>query len=183
LVPEERDQTGRIDRGERRQGIGRSVGPEGEQSQPMEEKGIRGHAASLGDGVREPAGGVRPGGSLVSCRRPFWQAPVSPMAIDLDTVLRVPDSVLFQQVSDESVLLDMDSEQYFGLDEVGTRIWQLIVEDGRLGDVHVAMLDEYDVDPQVLERDLLDLVGTLAQKGLVVVEGAAGESAPPADAL
>jgi hypothetical protein len=105
------------------------------------------------------------------------------MAIDLDTVLRVPDSVLFQQVSDESVLLDMDSEQYFGLDEVGTRIWQLIVEDGRLGDVHAAMLDEYDVDPQVLERDLLDLVGTLAQKGLVVVEGAAGESAPPADAL
>lgn len=90
------------------------------------------------------------------------------MSLRSDDDLTIPEHVLFQRVSGESVLLDLDNEQYFGLDEIGTRIWQLIAEHGRLGDVYAAMLDEYEVPADVLERDLADLVQALTDKGLLV---------------
>jgi hypothetical protein len=102
------------------------------------------------------------------------------MAIDLDTRLKIPDSVLCQKVSGESVLLDLDTEQYFGLDDVGSRIWSLIVGYGRLRDVRERMHEEYDVDPMILDRDLLDLANQLLAAGLVLIdEGAAADAADP----
>jgi hypothetical protein len=85
----------------------------------------------------------------------------------LNRVFRIPQCVLFQEVSGESVLLDLESEQYFGLDEVGTRVWQLVEEHGRLSEVYDEMLNEFDVDPATLRQDLLELVATLADRGLI----------------
>jgi hypothetical protein len=80
------------------------------------------------------------------------------------------DDVLFQEVGGEAVLLNLASEQYFGLDPVGTRIWQLLGEDARLQHAFEAMQAEYEVEPALLESDLLTLVGKLAEAGLVKVE-------------
>lgn len=77
-----------------------------------------------------------------------------------------PD-VLSQEVSGETVLLDIRSESYFGLDQVGTRIWELMQEKGDLETIFKAMLDEYDVEPGQLESDLSELVEKLAKAGLV----------------
>lgn len=93
-----------------------------------------------------------------------------------DTATPSPE-VLVQEVSGESVLLDLASETYFGLDEVGTRIWQLLREHGSLRAVYDAMLGEYDVEPARLEDDLLDHVGQLADAGLVAL-GAPDHAAP-----
>jgi len=82
--------------------------------------------------------------------------------------VRISADVLFQEVSGECVLLDLRSENYFGLDEVGTRIWQLIEECG--GDLHAVverMAAEYAVDRETLERDLSDLTNRLSESGLV----------------
>ena len=76
--------------------------------------------------------------------------------------------VLFQELDGEAVLLDLASESYFGLDDVGTRIWQLLQEHGSLRTVFDTMLDEYDVEPARLEEDLLKHVGDLADAGLVI---------------
>lgn len=67
------------------------------------------------------------------------------------------------------MLLDLASEQYFGLDPVGTRIWTLLGEDDRLGSVHAALCDVYDADPTRIASDLITLVGRLADAGLVKV--------------
>ena len=77
-----------------------------------------------------------------------------------------PD-VLSQEVSGETVLLDIRSESYFGLDQVGTRIWELMQENGDLETTFKAMLDEYDVDPGQLESDLTELVEKLEKAGLL----------------
>ncbi|MCU0836207.1 MAG: PqqD family protein [Chromatiaceae bacterium] len=92
----------------------------------------------------------------------------------------ISSEVLFQQVASESVLLDLASETYFGLDEVGTRIWQLLQEHSRLRTVYETMLDEYDVEPAQLEQDLLKLIGELADAGLVIYgqRYAAAEASP-----
>ena len=91
--------------------------------------------------------------------------------------IRIPPDVLFQDVGGEAVLLDLAGGSYFGLDDVGTRIWQLFVEHGSLQLVQQIMLEEYAVEPTRLEDDLLELVGGLADAGLVIL-GAADAAAP-----
>ena len=80
------------------------------------------------------------------------------------------DDVLFQEVGGEAVLLSLASESYFGLDPVGTRIWQLLGEDPSLQRTLELLQDEYDVDRPRLQADLLTLVEALAEAGLVRVE-------------
>ncbi len=75
--------------------------------------------------------------------------------------------VAARQVGEETMLLDLASGTYFGLDPVGARFWQLL-EDGRNpAEACRTMEDEYDVDPAELQRDLEALLGKLAQNGLV----------------
>lgn len=79
------------------------------------------------------------------------------------------DEVLFQQVGDEAVLLDLASEQYFGLDPVGTRIWGLLGQDDHLQQVYDALCREYNAEPARIGSDLLALIDRLAEAGLVKV--------------
>ena len=84
------------------------------------------------------------------------------------TVTLSPD-VISQEVSGETVLLDLGSENYFGLDEVGTRVWQLIQEGGRLQDIYDALLAEYEVGPEQLLADLEKLLNDIQAAGLVTL--------------
>ena len=80
------------------------------------------------------------------------------------------DTVFAQEVDGEMVLLDMESENYFGLDSVGTSIWQAIeAQDGVLDKVLHVLLEEYDVSEEVLTEDLLAFVKKLAKSGLIKI--------------
>jgi hypothetical protein len=91
--------------------------------------------------------------------------------MDLNSKVTFAETVFAQEVDGEMVLLDMNSENYFGLDEVGTSIWQAIeVCEGELKCVLGKLLEEYDVEEAVLQKDLLDFVIKLEKNGLVKVE-------------
>ncbi len=79
------------------------------------------------------------------------------------------DDVLFQEVGGEAVLLDLASEQYFGLDPVGTRIWQLLEKAQPLQSVFETICAEFDAEPERIQGDLMVLMGQLATAGLVKV--------------
>lgn len=83
---------------------------------------------------------------------------------------RSPD-VLAQAVGDEAVLLDLASEKYFGLNPVGSRIWELLGTHDVLADIHRQLCDEFDAAPDVIESDLLSLAGALADAGLLIKQG------------
>ena len=87
--------------------------------------------------------------------------------ISLQQKVTISSEVLAQEVDEETVLLDMKSESYFGLDEVGTRIWQLLKDTGNLQTVYDTMCEEYDVDEKQLKKDLLDHVTQLVEAGLI----------------
>jgi hypothetical protein len=89
--------------------------------------------------------------------------------ITLESRARVSDDVVFRELDGEAVLLHLEDGVYFGLDPVGTRLWQLIEQHGVLRQAHAAALAEFDVTPDVLERDLIVLVRQLADKRLVEV--------------
>ena len=75
--------------------------------------------------------------------------------------------VLVQNVGGESVLLDLSGELFFGLDEVGTRIWELLGEQQDIARLHQALCEEYDADRDMILEDLVELIGRLAEVGLV----------------
>jgi hypothetical protein len=91
----------------------------------------------------------------------------------LQSALRVSDDVVFRELDGEAVILNLASGIYFGLDRVGTRIWQLIDEHRQLDAVLTRLSGEYDAPAEELERDLLRLASELMEKGLVVADHAA----------
>jgi len=86
--------------------------------------------------------------------------------------ITISQEVMSQEVSGETVLLDLQSESYFGLDEVGTRIWQLLQEKGDLQSVFDTILQEYDVESEQLKADLDELLAKLTESGLLSLEPA-----------
>lgn len=79
------------------------------------------------------------------------------------------ENVVSRELEGEAVILNLESGVYFGLNEVGTRIWALIQQHGSLRKVLDAALQEYEVAPQVLENDLLQLIEQLQARGLVIL--------------
>jgi len=84
--------------------------------------------------------------------------------------LKISPDVHSQEVGGETVLLDLQSESYFGLDEVGTRVWQLLRENEDMQSVYEAILTEYDVEEVQLRKDLEELMEKLVEAGLVSIE-------------
>jgi hypothetical protein len=83
---------------------------------------------------------------------------------------RVSSSVLSREVQGEAILLHLDTGEYFGLDAVGARIWQLIGEKGSLREVEAALAEEYDVEPARASADLDRIVDELVERQLIDVE-------------
>jgi hypothetical protein len=89
------------------------------------------------------------------------------MEIRDDQVFAATKDVLHQEVSGEVVLLDLASEQYFGLDEVGARIWKLLGEGLPVADIVDTLLGEYEVERARLEADVRALLTELLDAGLI----------------
>lgn len=85
----------------------------------------------------------------------------------LNDSLRIPNSVATRTIGNETVLLNLDTGIYFGLDSVGSRFIELLENKSTLAEVHHLMLEEYDVKPEVLEADLLRLSDEMCSKGLL----------------
>lgn len=94
----------------------------------------------------------------------------------LSDTVTVKADVVFKELSGESVLLDLASGMYFGLDETSTRLWQLISEHGQLRQVFDEMLAEFEVEPDRLQQDLLRFVSELTLRNLVSCAGVPSSS-------
>ena len=88
----------------------------------------------------------------------------------MSQTIKISPEVLSQEVSGEMVLLDLKSEEYLGLNEVGARIWQLLQDGKDLKAISDTLIDEYDVAREELDGDINRLVDELRDAGLVVVE-------------
>ena len=81
--------------------------------------------------------------------------------------ITISKDVLAQELDGETVLLDLASESFFGLDQVSTRVWQLLRDGAGRAEIIDRLLEEYEVDRDVLERDIEDLLERLAEAGLI----------------
>jgi Coenzyme PQQ synthesis protein D (PqqD) len=72
-------------------------------------------------------------------------------------------------LGEESAILNLKSSSYYGLDPVGTLVWNLLRQPRCIGDIRDALLHEYDVEAERCERDLLDLLLKMREEGLIEV--------------
>jgi pyrroloquinoline quinone biosynthesis protein D len=84
--------------------------------------------------------------------------------------LRRRDRVLTQRAADEWVLLNLDDGQYFALDEVSGRVWDLCDGSRSVADVVAALAAEYDAPRGTIESDVMDFLQEMADESLVLEE-------------
>jgi hypothetical protein len=79
----------------------------------------------------------------------------------------IPDSVVFRDLGGETVVLNLETGLYFGLDEVGTEVWNDLRNGSTLQQTFDRLIGEYDVAADTLRADILRFVNHMAAKGLV----------------
>lgn len=84
------------------------------------------------------------------------------------TTLRVPEHVLMRRIGDEMVMLNLDSEGYYGLNEVGARLMQLVETGATLEQIIEQLSCEFEVEREQLEQDVRALAADLIAAGLLV---------------
>jgi Coenzyme PQQ synthesis protein D (PqqD) len=92
------------------------------------------------------------------------------MKISFSDKLSPSPDTLINLVDEESVLLDLKSEQYFGLNDSATQMWSALVETRNIDGACEKLLALYDVDPERLRGDLESFVQKLIERGLVRVD-------------
>src|SRR5260370_40129282 len=80
-----------------------------------------------------------------------------------------PAHVLIRFLDRESVLLNLETEQYFGLDGTGTRMLQLVTGWPNIDAAYQGLLAEFDVEPELLRSNLMELLSRLVDRGLLQV--------------
>jgi len=91
------------------------------------------------------------------------------MSISFSDRVKIPDDVLISKLQEESVILNLDSERYYGLDDVGTRFLSVLTTSDSIEAAYQRLVSEYDVDGQLLRNDLLELIENLVDKGIISI--------------
>jgi hypothetical protein len=90
------------------------------------------------------------------------------MIVFTDRVV-VPAHVMVRFLDNESVFLNLDTERYFGLDQIGTRMWTVITSFPNIEAAYQQLLSEFDVEAETLRSDLVDLLEKLLENNLLQV--------------
>lgn len=93
------------------------------------------------------------------------------MSISFAAKIVIPPDTLVNVIGEEAVLLNLKSEQYFGLDPMGTRMWQVLTTSDSIQAAFDILLAEYEVSADVLQRDLIELLEKLLAHGLAELQG------------
>jgi hypothetical protein len=90
------------------------------------------------------------------------------MKITLESKVQRNPEMVSGNMDGEIVMLSLQRGEYFGLDKVGSRIWELIEHSTIVGNIKQALLEEYEVDELTCEKDLIEFLEDLGNKGLLI---------------
>ena len=86
-----------------------------------------------------------------------------------DSIIKVVSEQVATEIGGEMVILHLKSGQYYGLNSVGLRIWELLQRTTSVGQILETLITEYDAPPASIERDLEKLLDSLLKAGLIEV--------------
>jgi len=88
-------------------------------------------------------------------------------AINLESGFVIPQPVMSRLVGDETILMDLSTGIYFGLDGVGKCIWETIEKGHDLAAVAAVIATEYEVEEARAQADVIEFVSELVNRGLL----------------
>jgi len=86
--------------------------------------------------------------------------------------VEVPKHVMVRFLEKESVFLNLETEHYYGLDEIGTRMWQVVTAAPNIDEAYAQLLGEFEIEAELLRQNLSELLGRLIDIGLLRVHAA-----------
>ena len=89
------------------------------------------------------------------------------MTLPFDSIISISPDVMVRKVGEESVLLDLKTERYLGLDDVSARFWDLLTSGEPIQSAYGKLLEEFEVAPERLRKDLDAFLQELIQFGLI----------------
>jgi len=93
------------------------------------------------------------------------------MELDFKSNIEQPDEVIMQELTDgQSILLNTQSEHYFGLDEIGNVFYKCIVESKTIQEAFHTLNTTYDTDPETLKADLQEFINNLVKRNLLKIQ-------------
>lgn len=95
------------------------------------------------------------------------------MRLTVHSVVSASPDQVSCPLDDESAILNLKNSVYYGMNAVGTRVWNLLQKPRSVGELRDLLLCEYEVDAERCEKDLLDLLEKLRLEGLIEVQAAA----------
>lgn len=98
------------------------------------------------------------------------------MTLSFSDRVEVPKHVLVRLLDRECVLLNLETEIYYGLDETGTRMWQVVTVAPNIDNAYAQLLNEFDVAAELLRQNFSELLERLVDKGLLRIRSTDVES-------
>ena len=90
--------------------------------------------------------------------------------MNIKSKVTLSKNVFAQEIDEETIILDSETQEYFSINEIGKVIWSLIEEKKNLEEIKAEMLDMYEVPEEQIEKDLLNFIQALEQKGLIKID-------------
>jgi len=90
-------------------------------------------------------------------------------AITTSSLVVATTDQVSSDLAGEAIVLSLRTGMYYGLAQVGVRVWELVREPIRVADLRDMIVREYDVEPERCERDVLDFLSDLATQGLIEI--------------
>lgn len=94
-------------------------------------------------------------------------------AISVHSIVVATKEQVFCALGDEAAILNMKNSVYYGMNAVGASVWNLLQQPKRVRELRDAVMEEYEVDAEQCERDLLELLEKMRSEGLIEVRSAA----------
>lgn len=93
---------------------------------------------------------------------------INNVTISLSSIVGHSENQVAAEINGEVVMMSLEQGCYFGLDEVGTRIWSLLEQPKAVTDILEVLLEEYEIDSKTCEVGLCGFLGQLLDKGLII---------------
>lgn len=91
--------------------------------------------------------------------------------ISTESIVNRIEDIVASDIDDEKVMMSVEKGEYFGLDPIGSRVWELVEKPIKVSELIDALLLKYDVDRETCERDILAFLEELHESGILQVEG------------
>ena len=90
--------------------------------------------------------------------------------MDKNNVLQQADSVTFEIVANEAILIDINTGTYFSLNEIGTEFWEMLDGSQTIEQQAAIIAAKYEVDTEMVVSDLLELATEMASEKLIIIQ-------------